>query len=275
MNPVCLVCVSRRHPAVRVGRTKSKSAPSARMAGSVAAVKMRRWFGCMMGRRKFSSPFIKPRIKPKMGRRDCRCCGSLRMLRLRQLRVPLLRQARIARRQEPMLSRTWRVLAIWRGRLAIGLGNAAANAGSRVLALCRAQISRPRISSTKLCLGAAGCRRGLKGGKFCGSRGMALPLLGLRARLRGAAADAYCLSYSATFVDGTAKGPVEGGESCEAESLAPLEAFQVALQRKEGAAQPAPLTHKPDEAAEGSKAPPSLRTVSRPTKPATPVRRRS
>lgn len=115
----------------------------------------------------------------------------------------------------------------------------------------------------------------VEGGKFCGSRGMALPLLGLRARLRGAAADAYCLSYSATFVDGTAKGPVEGGESCEAESLAPLEAFQVALQRKEGAAQPAPLTHKPDEAAEGSKAPPSLRTVSRPTKPATPVRRRS
>jgi hypothetical protein len=116
----------------------------------------------------------------------------------------------------------------------------------------------------------------VEGGKFCGSRGMALPLLGLRARLRGAAANAYSLSYSATFVDGTSKGPVEGGESCEAESLAPLEAFQVVLQRKDGAAQSAPLTPtSADEMAEASKVPPSLRTISRPAKPATPVRRRS
>jgi hypothetical protein len=67
----------------------------------------------------------------------------------------------------------------------------------------------------------------VEGGKFCGSRGMALPLLGLKIRLKGAAAEAYDVTYSATFVDGTAVGPVSAGEACEAESLAAMEAFQV------------------------------------------------
>jgi hypothetical protein len=75
----------------------------------------------------------------------------------------------------------------------------------------------------------------IEGGKFCGSRGMALPVLGLRVRLRGAAADAYECRYSATFVDGTASGPVSGGDACETDSLAPLEAFQVELHRKDAA----------------------------------------
>ncbi|OYV41209.1 MAG: hypothetical protein B7Z80_02550 [Rhodospirillales bacterium 20-64-7] len=69
----------------------------------------------------------------------------------------------------------------------------------------------------------------VEGGKFCGSRGMALPLLGLKVRLKGAAAKAYTCSYSATFVDGSATGPVASGEACEAESLAALEAFQIVL----------------------------------------------
>lgn len=66
-----------------------------------------------------------------------------------------------------------------------------------------------------------------EGGKYCGSRGMALPILGLRARLRGAAAATHRLELQATFTDGTAIGPVGDGEACEAESLAPLEAFQL------------------------------------------------
>jgi hypothetical protein len=41
----------------------------------------------------------------------------------------------------------------------------------------------------------------VEGGKFCGSRGMALPLLGIRIRLKGAAADAFDCRYAATFVD--------------------------------------------------------------------------
>jgi hypothetical protein len=69
----------------------------------------------------------------------------------------------------------------------------------------------------------------VEGGKFCGSRGMALPLLGLKVRLKGAAAKTFECSYSATFVDGTAVGPVGAGETCEAESLAALEAFQIVI----------------------------------------------
>jgi hypothetical protein len=69
----------------------------------------------------------------------------------------------------------------------------------------------------------------VESGKFCGSRGMALPLLGLRLRLKGAAAEQYQCSYRASFVDGTRVGPVPAGETCLAESLAALEAFEVVL----------------------------------------------
>jgi len=66
-------------------------------------------------------------------------------------------------------------------------------------------------------------------GKFCGSRGMALPLLGLNVRLKGAAAKEYALRYSATFVDGSAVGPVEEGIACEAPGLAALESLLIEL----------------------------------------------
>ena len=80
----------------------------------------------------------------------------------------------------------------------------------------------------------------IEGGKFCGSRGMALPLLGLKVRLKGAAAKTHECSYAATFVDGTAVGPVAGGETCESESLAALESFQVTIRRSGAAAEAAP-----------------------------------
>ena len=66
-------------------------------------------------------------------------------------------------------------------------------------------------------------------GKFCGSRGMALPLLGLNLRLKGAAAKEYTARYSATFIDGSAVGPVEEGNACEAPGLAALESFLIEL----------------------------------------------
>ncbi len=69
----------------------------------------------------------------------------------------------------------------------------------------------------------------VEGGQFCGSRGMALPILGLRVRLRGASAETHECTYAATFVDGASIGPVQGGEACEAESLAPVEAFTVTV----------------------------------------------
>ena len=65
------------------------------------------------------------------------------------------------------------------------------------------------------------------GGKFCGSRGMALPLLGLRVRLKGKAADTQQCRVIATFGDGTLVGPVDEDTVCQAESLAPLEAFRI------------------------------------------------
>jgi hypothetical protein len=74
----------------------------------------------------------------------------------------------------------------------------------------------------------------VEGGRFCGSRGMALPLLGIKVRLKGAAAKAFESSYSATFVDGSAIGPVIGGEACQAESLAAMEALQIVIHPRVG-----------------------------------------
>ena len=77
-----------------------------------------------------------------------------------------------------------------------------------------------------------------EGGQFCGSRGMSLPILGLRVRLRGEAADGYDCAVAATFVDGTKIGPLDDGEPCQSESLAPLEAFRIEL-RPRGSGAPA------------------------------------
>jgi Clostridial hydrophobic W len=85
-----------------------------------------------------------------------------------------------------------------------------------------------------------------EGGQFCGSRGMALPILGLRVRLRGGALATHAIEVSATFTDGTAIGPVAAGEPCEAASLAPLEAFQILVRRLE------------EETVEPAEAPPAV-----------------
>jgi len=67
----------------------------------------------------------------------------------------------------------------------------------------------------------------VEGGQFAGSRGMNLPILGLRVRLLGEAVKNFDLHYTASFVDGTEIGPVAAGEPCEAASLAPLEALRI------------------------------------------------
>ena len=112
----------------------------------------------------------------------------------------------------------------------------------------------------------------MEGGKFCGSRGMALPLLGLRLRLKGEAAKAFRLSYAASFVDGTEVGPVNAGEACETGDLAPLEAIQVLLEPRAAAEVPiakppatrktaAPPVAKPKVAAVPANKPAKSRTV--------------
>ncbi|GBQ26030.1 hypothetical protein AA0472_1971 [Acetobacter estunensis NRIC 0472] len=75
-----------------------------------------------------------------------------------------------------------------------------------------------------------------EGGQYCGSRGMALPILGLRVRLKGKAAEDYLCEVEATFTDGTTIGPIGEDETAEAESLAPLEAFRVTIVSRDGAA---------------------------------------
>ncbi len=67
------------------------------------------------------------------------------------------------------------------------------------------------------------------GGAYCGSRGMALPLLGLAVRLKGEAARTHECQVTATFVDGTTVGPLVAGEAAQSESLAPLEAVLIDL----------------------------------------------
>ncbi len=84
----------------------------------------------------------------------------------------------------------------------------------------------------------------IEGGKFCGSRGMALPLLGLNVRLKGEAAKTHECTYFASFVDGSNVGPVPAGETCQADSLAALEAFQIVLRRRGAATAAEPILHE-------------------------------
>jgi len=87
-------------------------------------------------------------------------------------------------------------------------------------------------------------------GQFCGSRGMSLPLLGLRLRLRGEAAEKFECSYSATFVDGSTVGPVAAGEPCESPELAALESMVIDIRpRGEAPARPARKPAAPKAAA--------------------------
>ena len=75
----------------------------------------------------------------------------------------------------------------------------------------------------------------VEGGQFCGSRGMGLPILGLRLRLRGRGAETHEAEISASFVDGTAIGPLPEDSPIQADSLAPLEAFLVVVRPRAAA----------------------------------------
>lgn len=66
------------------------------------------------------------------------------------------------------------------------------------------------------------------GGEYCGSRGMALPILGLRVRLKGKAASAFTCLVEASFIDGSRVGPAEDAPVM-APTQAPLEAFRIEL----------------------------------------------
>ena len=78
-------------------------------------------------------------------------------------------------------------------------------------------------------------------GAFCGSRGLQLPLLGFRLRLRGAAAERYDCSAYGQFARHGVVGPVGNGEDCHADHL-PLTAMKVEIALK---APPAPAEDEP------------------------------
>ena len=64
---------------------------------------------------------------------------------------------------------------------------------------------------------------------------MALPVLGLRVRLKGGGRRGVECGYAATFVDGSSPpAPCGAGEPCESESLARMESFQSIIRRDEG-----------------------------------------
>jgi len=169
-----------------------------------------------------------------------------------------------------------------RGDVGAHLGDWLGEAGSKKwiegFGIAPTQLITPKDLEYQAVLGKGWLSPWVEGGQFCGSRGMALPILGLRLRLRGEAADKYDAFYSASFVDGTAVGPVAAGEPCEAESLAPIEAFQVLI-REKGAALPvaaAPAKAKAKPAAKEPAKPAAKPVAAKPVvaKPAAPAKKR-
>ncbi|OAG74115.1 Clostridial hydrophobic W [Gluconobacter japonicus] len=100
-----------------------------------------------------------------------------------------------------------------------------------------------------------------EGGQYCGSRGMALPILGLRVRLKGASAETHHIRLSSTFTDGSRLGPLDGTDALEAESLAPLEAFLLEIIPNEAAEAPAAKSAKTSRA-KSTKAPAKRKSAS-------------
>jgi len=105
-----------------------------------------------------------------------------------------------------------------------------------------------------------------QGGQYCGSKGMALPILGLRVRLKGAAAEKFAVSIEASFTDGTTVGPIDDTITAEAESLAPLEAFRLRILPKTAASTPKATRGRKPAAVATPVTKPAV--VAAPTKPA-------
>lgn len=72
-------------------------------------------------------------------------------------------------------------------------------------------------------------------GAFCGTRGMAIPLIGFAIRPKGSAAQGYDVEYSGQFQSGVVVGPLRNGTPCRSTvPNDPLEAIQVKLTKRGG-----------------------------------------
>ncbi len=171
-----------------------------------------------------------------------------------------------------------------RGDVASGLTDWMGIAGSKHwiegFSISPKQLIGPADIEYQAVLGRGWLSPWAEGGQFCGSRGMSLPILGLRVRLRGEAADRFDCVLTATFVDGTKIGPLDNGEPCQAESLAPLEAFHLDIKPRgaeaETPAAKAGKAAKPaKQTASAKPAAPKASATKAPAKPASkPARRR-
>jgi hypothetical protein len=144
----------------------------------------------------------------------------------------------------------------------------------------RHPVVRPSDIEYQAVLGRGWLSPWAEGGQFCGSRGMGLPILGLRARLLGKAAETHTLEILATFTDGTQIGPMGPGDACEADSLAPLEAFSISIvslnartAERRAAEAPPPKPAKAKPAAKPKARPAKVKAAPEPASP--PRRRRS
>ena len=101
----------------------------------------------------------------------------------------------------------------------------------------------------------------LPGGELCGSRGLSLPLLGARIRLREDAAKNYSISYWGSFIGTGEVGPISDGAVCGG-SGAPLEALRVVLTRRQKPASATLVNHPSSPAAQAKQ-----RAAAAPAKP--------
>jgi len=111
------------------------------------------------------------------------------------------------------------------------------------------------------------------GGGFCGSRGLALPLLGVRIRLVGEAAQTHRCEYWGSFHDKGEVGPLTEGAPCAGDG-AHLEALRVVITEAPAAAAPTPEKAAAKQPARAPAPPPkpALRAPA-PAKPKPPAKR--
>lgn len=74
-----------------------------------------------------------------------------------------------------------------------------------------------------------------QGGEFCGSRGMTLPVQGLRVALRGASAERYTVSVEGVTASGDTLGPVGNDELCGLDDPEPLVQLRLRFEERQAA----------------------------------------
>ena len=111
-----------------------------------------------------------------------------------------------------------------------GSGSVAASSGSKGSPWRPAHpASRRRISNIRRCSAVVGFRRGRRDRNIAEAAAWPCPFSACGSACGAEAEKTHTIKVSGTFTDGTKIGPVGPGEACEAESLAPLEAFLVEI----------------------------------------------